>query len=73
MQNEIQNSCIVIFVYHFHHLATFFFGSYNCVCLSVCHFLSALSAFLHSFFDLSILISTAVWEDVLLFCLFFSC
>jgi len=68
MQNLIQNSCIVIFLFHFQYLHTSFLCSWNCVCKFLSHS-SITSPFL---FFLNIVISTAVWEDDLLSSLLFS-
>jgi hypothetical protein len=45
LQNLIRNSFIVIFIYHFQHLPTFFSFSWNCVCKFVSIF-SVIPSFL---------------------------
>jgi hypothetical protein len=62
MKNLIQNSfIIVIFDYHFQHLPTFFVAEIVPVNSCPVHLF-----YLRSFFNLSIVISIAVSEDVLL-------
>jgi hypothetical protein len=62
MQNLIQNSFIVIFIYNFQHPPTF-----NCVAEIVFVNFSLVSLqYFYSFFEINIVVYFAVWEDVFL-------